>query len=94
VVGNSVVSNVLDQRVVRNGVYLHGLLYHPVEQLSARSRGPSVKPKSELVEVVIKMLMTYSTMEGACQPTFSAAPRHDGREAGVRTLALSASRGW
>jgi len=64
------VSHMLDNCLVRNGVHLDGLLYHSVERLPARSRSPSVKPKSELVEVVVKMLMTYRTMEGPCQPRF------------------------
>jgi len=52
----------LDHCLVRNGIHLYSLLYHPVEQLSTRSRGPSVKAKSELVEVVVKMLMTYGAV--------------------------------
>jgi hypothetical protein len=49
---------------------LNGLLNHPVEQLSARSRGPSVEPKRELVKVVVEMLVAYRTVQGACQPCF------------------------
>ena len=64
--GISAVSHMLDDCLVWHRVRVNGLLYHPVEELAPRSTRPSVKPKSELVEVVVKMLMTYRTMESTC----------------------------
>ena len=75
VVGISAVSDMLDNCPVGNWVHLNGLLYHPVEQHSARSRSPSVKSKGELVEVVVKMLVAYRAMEGTRQPCFQQ-PHH------------------
>ena len=55
-------------RRIRSWLHLHGLLRQPVKQLAARSGGSAVKPKRELIEIIIQMFRPHRTWMRAQEP--------------------------
>jgi hypothetical protein len=59
-----------DQGCKWNRAYLHGLLSQSIEQFAARFGFAAVESKGELVQVIVQMLQSNSTLVGAQQPSF------------------------
>ena len=56
--------------VQRHGLNNHGLLRRPEEELAAVHRLAAIKPKGELIQVVVQMLVTDCSLVGPHQPPF------------------------
>jgi len=57
--------------MIRSGLCGNRLLEKPVEQLPARAGGPAIEPKVIFIEVIVQMLMAYSSLMGSDQPSLN-----------------------
>jgi len=60
----------------------------PIEQFSARAGGSTIEPKGIFIEVIVQMLMAYSSLMGSDQPSL-----HQGRHSVTEMQAPKGSWG-
>jgi len=61
----------LDKPIIRSGLCGSCLLEEPVEQFPARAGGSTIESKGIFIEVIVQMLMTYSSLMASDQPSLN-----------------------